>query len=74
VKRENKIKSTINDLDTLTLPKTETYYDSKLGLDCNLDKDLSKSKGDNKLVKYKYTELYLQLYISNDHEERKRYS
>ena len=45
------------------------YYDPKLGLDCNLDKDLSKSEGDNQLVKHKDIGLYLQLYISIDHEK-----
>jgi len=33
-----------------------------LSLDCNLDKDLSKSEGDNQLVKHKDIGLYLQLY------------
>ena len=48
---------------------TFLYYDSKLSLSCNLDKDLSKSRGDNPLVKHKNTRLYLQLYIPIDHEE-----
>ena len=49
-------------------------YDSKLGLDCNLDKDLGKKEKYAQLVKYKNTESYLQLYISNNYKERKRYS
>ena len=32
-------------------------YNSKLGSDCNLDKDLRKDEGDNQLVKYKDTYL-----------------
>jgi len=43
-------------------------YDLKLGLDCNLDKDLSKEVGLSQLVKHKDTGLYLWLYISNDHD------
>ena len=31
----------------------------KLGSDCNLDKDLSKSEGWSQLVKYKNTKVYL---------------
>jgi len=34
-------------------------YDLKLGLSCNLGKDLSKSEGNGQLVKCKDTELYL---------------
>ena len=34
-------------------------YNLKLGLGCNLDKDLSKSEEDDQLVKYKNTEMYL---------------
>jgi len=41
----------------------------KLGSGCNLDKDLSKSREDDQLVKYKDTEVYLQLYISKDYKE-----
>ena len=37
-------------------------YNLKVGLGCNLGKDLNKDKGDNQLVKYKNTGLYLQLY------------
>jgi len=37
-------------------------YNPKVGLDCNLGKDLNKDKGDNQLVKHKNTGLYLQLY------------
>jgi len=44
-------------------------YNSKLGSGCNLGKDLSKSRGDDQLVKHKNTRLYLQLYILIDHEE-----
>jgi len=48
-------------------------YDSKLGLSCNLDKDLSKEEADNQLVKCKDKSLYLQLYIPSNYEERKRH-
>ena len=44
-------------------------YNSKLGLGCNLDKDLNKSRRDDQLVKHKDTKLYLLLYIPNDYEE-----
>jgi len=44
-------------------------YNPKLGLDCNLGKNLSISRGDNQLIKHKNTGLYLQLYIPNDYEE-----
>jgi len=44
-------------------------YNLKLGSGCNLGKDLSKSRRDDKLVKHKDIGLYLQLYISIDHEE-----
>ena len=47
----------------LELEILDRCYNSKLGLDCNSSKDLSKSREDNKLVKYKDTELYLLLYI-----------
>jgi len=33
--------------------REDDYYNSKLGSDCNLDKDLRKDEGDNQLVKYK---------------------
>jgi len=36
-------------------------YDLKLGSGCNLGKDLSKSKGDDQLVKCKDARLYLYL-------------
>jgi len=36
-------------------------YDPKLGSDCNLDKDLSKSKEDDQLIKCKDARLYLYL-------------
>jgi len=39
----------------------------KISLDCDLDKDLSKSEGRIQLVKYKDTWLYLQLYIPRDY-------
>ena len=45
------------------------YYNFKLGSDCNLGKDLSKSKEDDQSVKCKDTVLYLQLYIPNNHEK-----
>ena len=38
-------------------------YNPQLGSGCSLDKDLSKNKGDDQLVKCKATELYPQLYI-----------
>ena len=44
-------------------------YDPKLGLDCNLGKDLSKSRRDDQLVKHKDTRLYLQLCISKDYKK-----
>jgi len=44
-------------------------YNHKLGSNCNLGKDLRKNEGDNQLVKYKDTELYLLLYILSDYEE-----
>ena len=58
-------------------------YDFKLGSDCNLGKDLSKSKGNNQLVKCKDTEMYLHYiylntmrkpYVNNDtiHENKMR--
>ena len=47
-------------------------YDPKLSSGYNLDKDLSKDKEDEQLVKCKNTGLYLQLYILNYHEERER--
>ena len=46
----------------------QTCYDLRLGLGCNLDKDLSKSIGMSQLVKYKDTGLNLQLYIPIDNE------
>jgi len=49
---------------------TADCYDPKLGSGCNLGKDLSKSRGDDQLVKHKDTGLYLQLYIPNDHDVR----
>jgi len=45
------------------------YYNPKLGSGCNLDKNLSKSREYNQLVKLKDTGLYLQLYISNYYNE-----
>ena len=39
------------------------YYDLKLGLGCNLCKDLSKKVGMSQLVKFKNTDKYLQLHI-----------
>ena len=48
------------------------YYDPKLDLGCNLDKDLSKDEGDNQLIKCKNTGLCLQLYIPSNYEKRKR--
>ena len=50
-------------------PDNALPNDLKLGLGCNLGKDLSKSKGDDQLVKCKDIELYLLLYIPNDYEE-----
>ena len=50
------------------------YYDLRLGLGYNLDKDLSKNKKNNQLVKHKNTEQYLQLYISNNYKEYMKYS
>ena len=47
----------------------ERYYNSKLGLGCNLDKDLRKNKRNDQLIKYKDTRLYLLLYILIDHKE-----
>jgi len=47
----------------------DKYYDLKLGSGCNSGKDLSKSRRDDQLVKYKNIGLYLLLYISNDHKE-----
>jgi len=44
-------------------------YNPKLSSGCNSGKNLSKSRGDNQLVKHKNMGLYLQLYISNDHKE-----
>ena len=44
-------------------------YNHKLGLNCNLGKNLRKNEGDNQLVKYKDTELYLLPYIPSDYEE-----
>jgi len=38
-------------------------------LSSNLDKDLKKNEGDDQLVKYKDTGLYLLLYIPIDHKE-----
>jgi len=43
-------------------------YDLKLGLGCNLGKDLSEEIESSQLVKHKDTGLYLQLYISSDYE------
>jgi len=43
-------------------------YDLRLGLGCNLGKDLSKKVGMSQLVKHKDTGLYLQLYILIDHK------
>jgi len=48
-----------------------SYYDSKLSLDYNLDKDLSKRGKDNQLVKHQDIGLYLQLYI---YKKIERYS
>ena len=42
------------------------YYNSKLGLGC---KDLRKNKKDDQLAEHQDIELYLLLYISNDHKE-----
>jgi len=50
---------------------TTLYYNPKLGLGCNLGKDLSKDEGDDQLAKHKDIKLYLQLYILN---EKKRHS
>ena len=47
----------------------QEYYNLKLGLGCNLGKDLSKNERNNQLVKHKDIGLYLQLYIPNDYEE-----
>ena len=44
-------------------------YNSKLGLYCNLVKNLKKNKRNNQLVKYKDTYLYLLLYIPSDYKE-----
>jgi len=44
------------------------YYDLRLGLGCNLGKDLSKRIEISQLVEYKDTGLYLQLYIPIDNE------
>jgi len=44
-------------------------YNPKLGSGCKLGKDLSKKEENDQLVKYKYTGLYLQLYIPNNNEE-----
>jgi len=49
-------------------------YISKLCSDCNLGKDLSKNEGDDQLIKYKDTGMYLLLYISIDYEKRKKAS
>ena len=45
-------------------------YDLKLNSGYNLGKDLNKSEGDNQLVKYKDTGLYILI----NHEETRRYS
>ena len=44
------------------------YYDTKLGLYCNLGKDLRKDEGDDQLVKCKDTSQYILLYILIDYE------
>ena len=44
-------------------------YNLKLGLNCNLSKDLRKDEEEDQLVKHKDIYLYLLLYISNDYEE-----
>ena len=44
------------------------YYDPKLGLCCNLEKDLRKDEGDDKLVKYKDTGQYILPCILIDYE------
>ena len=36
-----------------------TYYNLRLGLGCNLGRDLSKNERDDQLVKHKDTRLYL---------------
>ena len=56
-----------NNYQTLAL----SYYDSKLSLDYNLDKDLSKRGEDNQLVNHQDIGLYLQLYI---YKKIERYS
>ena len=47
------------------------YYNSKLGSDCKLGKDLSKNRKDDQLLKYENIELYL---LSTNYEEIKRHS
>ena len=44
------------------------YYDPKLGLCCNLGKDLRKDERDNKLVKCKDTDQYILLCILIDYK------
>jgi len=46
-------------------------YDSKLGSDCKLGKDLSKSRKDNQLPKHKNIELYL---LPTNHKKIERHS
>ena len=58
--------------DNLISISKQFCYNPKLDSSCNLDKDLSKSKKDDQLVKHKDTGLYLLLYISTDHKGRKR--
>ena len=58
---------------TLASISKQFCYDSKLDSSCNLDKDLSKSKKDDQLVKHKDTGLHLLLYIPTDYKGRKRY-
>jgi len=58
----------------LIYTRRKYYYSPKLGLGCNLGKDLSKRGENNQLVKHKDTGLYLQLYIPSDHEEREKHS
>ena len=50
--------------------KSLQCYNPKLGLDYNLDKDLSKEGKNDQIIKYKDIDFYLQLFISNDYEKR----
>ena len=49
-------------------------YNLKLSLGCNSDKDLSKSRKNNQLVKCKDIGLYLLLYIPINYEEYVKHS